>query len=51
MLNIKSRPIKDVPWEYYFYLELEGNLSGAKELLKEIEDESCYLKVVGCYKR
>lgn len=51
MLNIKSRPIKDVPWEYYFYIELEGNIMKADELLKELQEDSKYLKVVGSYSR
>ena len=51
MLNIKSRPIKDVPWEYYFYIELEGNLMKAYGLLEELEEDSKYLKVLGSYNR
>ena len=51
MLNIKSRPIKDVPWEYYFYIELEGNLMEAEELIRELKVESKYLKVLGSYER
>lgn len=51
MLNIKSRPIKDVPWEYYFYIELEGNYMEAEGLLMELKGDSNYLKVVGSYIR
>lgn len=51
MLNIKSRPIKDVPWEYYFYIELEGRIGQAGDLIDELRTESKYLKVIGSYKR
>ena len=51
MLNIKSRPIKNVPWEYYFYIELEGDLMKAGDLLRELTENSKYLKVLGSYNR
>ncbi len=51
MLNIKSRPIKDIPWEYYFYIELEGDVAEAGDLLRKLSENSKYLKVVGSYSR
>lgn len=51
MLNIKSRPIKDIPWEYYFYIELEGDIEEAKELLGELNSTSKFMKILGSYTR
>ncbi len=31
MHGLRSRPIKDVPWNYYFYVELEGKSSADSE--------------------
>ena len=52
MRVIRSRPLKDHNWEYYFYTEIEGKLSSesAEEMLKELKDHCEQLKVVGSYK-
>lgn len=53
LLNIKSRPVKNIPWKYYFYIEVEGNLlsNEGKELLEKLslvcEDE----KIAGTYEK
>ena len=51
MRTLRSRPMKDLLWEYYFYVELEGNIqseSGAS--LMETLGEFCdRLKFVGTY--
>ena len=48
---VRSRPLKDSQWEYYFYVEAEGKLSTAKsqEMLKEIGEKCQMLKVLGSY--
>jgi len=51
MHSIKSRPIKDVPWEYFFHVELEGN-AGDEELLKSIERikiKTKFFRIIGSY--
>lgn len=48
---VRSRPLKDSQWEYYFYVEAEGKLSSdrAKEMLSEISEKCQMLKVLGSY--
>ncbi len=51
LLNLQSRPIKDKPWECYFYLDLVGNLDkdNVKAALLEIEKISYSLQILGSY--
>lgn len=51
MVNLKSRPITNKPWEYYFYIDFEGNLhdENVVNALNEIQEKSNYLKVLGNY--
>ena len=53
MLNLQSRPNQEKPWEYYFYLDVEGNLNdeNIKVALECIKENSLYFKILGCYKR
>lgn len=39
MRSLKSHPVKNIPWQYYFYVEVEGSLMNDKgaELLKNLE--------------
>ncbi len=53
MQNIISRPLKSRPWEFYFYLEIEGNYASEKaqvmmEQLKEVCEK---VKLLGTYKK
>lgn len=51
MESIKSRPIHNVPWQYYFYVEIEGNAAdqNAIDLLKELKLHCQELKLLGVY--
>ena len=51
MQSIKSRPIKTKPWEYYFYVEIDGSLQDpkVKDLLTHLQDVCKQVKVLGCY--
>ncbi len=51
MLNIKSRPVKNVPWEYFFYLEFQGDMDNSGELMKELEANSLSFKMIGRYNK
>lgn len=53
LLKIESRPIWDKPWEYFFYIDFEGNLEDitVKEAMLEIRKASSYFKILGNYKR
>ena len=51
MQSIKSRSIKERPWEYYFYVEIEGNLKDAKEqhLIHDLKEACEEVKILGAY--
>lgn len=51
MESIKSRPIKDLPWQYYFYVEIEGNLADERtqQLLAKLKVNCDTLKILGSY--
>ena len=50
---IKSRPMPNVPWEYYFYVEVVGDLSAekSKELLDTLSGVCRTVRVLGVYDR
>lgn len=51
MLNIESRPIEGTPWEYFFHIDVSGNLQdlNVKKAIAEIESKSTFCKVLGNY--
>jgi chorismate mutase/prephenate dehydratase len=51
LTRIESRPTRQKPWEYNFYLDFEGHRSDAAigEALGRLEDISLFLKVLGSY--
>ncbi|MDP4143514.1 MAG: chorismate mutase [Bacillota bacterium] len=51
MLKIESRPLLDKSWEYFFYIDFEGNLKNdaVKEAVNIIESHSSYFKLLGNY--
>lgn len=51
MRSIRSRPMKELLWQYYFYVEAEGNVhtDEGKRMLKELESYCDRLKAVGTY--
>lgn len=51
MRSLRSRPNKELMWNYYFYVELEGNVSSedGKEMLKALKIFCDKLKIVGVY--
>jgi chorismate mutase/prephenate dehydratase len=53
LLKIESRPIWDKPWEYFFYIDFQGNLDEdiVKEAMIEIRKASSYFKILGNYKK
>ena len=52
LLKIESRPIPNRPWEYFFYLDFEGNINNPDifELLNKIEKLCPYYRFLGNYK-
>ena len=51
MGNLRSRPMKELLWQYYFYVEAEGNIHSAegKAMLRDLEEYCDRLKVVGTF--
>lgn len=52
MKALRSRPIKEVNWQYYFYVEAEGDISGkiGEIMLAELSEYCDAIKVAGKYK-
>lgn len=52
MRVIRSRPMKDKNWQYYFYTEIEGriNTENGKAMLKSLSSVCEDLKVIGTFK-
>ncbi len=50
---LKSRPTKDLIWDYYFYAEGEGNINSdeGKAMLDELRNFCSDLKVVGGFEK
>ena len=51
MRCLRSRPVKELLWQYYFYIESEGNIDSqdGEVMLTELKDYCDKLKVVGTY--
>lgn len=49
--SIRSRAVKNLPWQYYFYIEVEASLKDEKtqKLIKELEENCQTFKVIGSY--
>lgn len=50
---LKSRPTKELIWDYYFYAEGEGDLSGAegKAMLRDLKECCSHVKVLGTFEK
>ena len=51
LTKIESRPTRQKPWEYNFYLDFEGHREDkvASEALEKVKDFAIFLKVLGSY--
>jgi chorismate mutase/prephenate dehydratase len=51
LTKIESRPTKQTPWEYHFYLDFEGHRTEQKcqEALESIKDKTIFIKILGSY--
>ena len=51
MKTLRSRPMKGLQWDYYFYIEAEGNIAteNGNLLLRELGPLCARLKLVGIY--
>jgi prephenate dehydratase len=53
LTRIESRPTKETPWEYNFYVDFEGHAAEkqVREALKAIGPKTLYVKILGSYRR
>ncbi len=51
MRTLRSRPMKELMWNYYFYVELDGNINteDGSDMLKQLSSMCDRLKLVGAY--
>ncbi len=52
MTGVHSRPLKNSPWSYVFYIDFTGNLKehSARALLYQLHEELPYIKIIGSCK-
>ena len=53
LTKIESRPTKEKPWEYNFYVDIEGHATqdNIKSVLLKIKGKCTFFKVIGSYKK
>jgi len=51
LTKLESRPRPGIPWEYVFYLDVEGHLREPRmqAALARLAERTVFLKVLGCY--
>jgi prephenate dehydratase len=51
LTKLESRPSKDRPWEYVFYVDLEGHMQDdiCSQALKDLQEKTSFLKILGSY--
>ena len=50
---LKSRPTKELIWDYYFYAEGEGNINSeqGKKMVEKLQKCCCNLKIIASFER
>ncbi|MBR4973821.1 MAG: bifunctional chorismate mutase/prephenate dehydratase, partial [Clostridia bacterium] len=50
---LKSRPTKELIWNYYFYVEGEGNINTdkGKKMLLELKEKCSEIKILGSFEK
>lgn len=53
MTCLRSRSMKDLPWEYYFYSEIDGDINDdkSKKMLDELKMVCLSVRVLGSYQK
>jgi prephenate dehydratase len=53
LTKIESRPTKERPWEYYFFVDFQGHRDDAKvvKVISALAEKAAFLKVLGSYPR
>lgn len=52
LMNLESRPLVGKSWEYFFHIDLKGNLNdpAVKAALDEVRQNCTFLKILGNYR-
>jgi prephenate dehydratase len=53
LTRIESRPTKETPWEYYFYVDFDGHYNDekVKTTLNRIKTQTKFFKLLGSYQK
>ena len=53
LTKLESRPSREKPWEYIFYVDFEGHIDDriCQEALTELKQETNFVKILGSYPR
>jgi prephenate dehydratase len=53
LTKIESRPKKEKPWEYNFYVDFEGHINNKiiTEAVESIKKKAAFIKILGSYER
>jgi prephenate dehydratase len=53
LTKIESRPVKDTPWQYNFFVDFQGHVEDrvCREALADLQERSTFVKVLGSYPR
>lgn len=53
LTKIESRPTKETPWEYNFYVDLDGHIKDkvVNDALEAIKDKTSFIKILGSYRK
>ena len=51
LTKLESRPSKNKPWEYIFYVDFEGHLGSKvyREAIERLKQEATFIKILGSY--
>ena len=51
LTKIESRPKKQTPWEYFFYIDFEGHIKNdlIKDAIEAIRRKAVFIKILGSY--
>ncbi len=51
LTKIESRPVKDTPWQYNFYVDFHGHErdKACREALRDLRERSTFVKILGSY--
>jgi len=53
LTKIESRPVKDTPWQYNFFVDFHGYVRDkvCREALRDLQGKTTFVKVLGSYPR